>query len=88
MRAWLDREERTAGIDRQVRLRQTLVWTSGAALAIGMALRLTGIDAGPVSAGRLAEWLFIVSLAAGIEGDIAQSLDRARASGRSTSTCS
>ncbi len=66
MRAWLDREERTAGIDRQVRLRQTLVWTSGAALAIGMALPLTGIDAGPVSAGRLAEWLFIVSLAAGI----------------------
>jgi len=66
MRAWLDREERTAGIDRQVRLRQTLVWTSGAALAIGMALPLTGIDAGPVPAARLAEWLFIVSLAAGI----------------------
>jgi len=66
MRAWLDREERTAGLDRQVRLRQTLVWTSGAALAIGMALSLTGIDTGPVPAGRLAEWLFIVSLAAGI----------------------
>jgi len=66
MRAWLDREAATASIDRHVRLRQTLVWTSGVTLAIGMALPLTGIDAGPVAADRLAEWLFIVSVAAGI----------------------
>jgi Cd2+/Zn2+-exporting ATPase len=66
MRAWLDREEVTAGIDRHVRLRQTLVWTSGVTLAMGMTWPLTGIDAGPVAAGRLAEWLFIVSVAAGI----------------------
>jgi Zn2+/Cd2+-exporting ATPase len=66
MRVWIDREEKPANIDRQASGRQTLVWTSGVALAIGLALRFTGIDAGPVGADRLADWLFIVSMAAGI----------------------
>src|SRR4051812_47622004 len=57
MRAWLDHEEPVVGSDRQMRLRQALVWTSGVALAIGMALQFAG--AGPARA------LFMISLAAG-----------------------
>ena len=58
MRAWLDHEEPLVGRDRQMRLRQALVWTSGVALAIGMVLQLAGAGQGPA--------LFIVSLAAGV----------------------
>ena len=42
MRAWLDHEEPVVGSDRQMRVRQALVWTSGVALAAGMALQLAG----------------------------------------------
>jgi Cd2+/Zn2+-exporting ATPase len=69
MRAWLDHEEPVVGTDRQMRIRQALVWTSGVALAIGMALQLTGIDAGrgPAEAGHyLTLGMFVVSLAAGV----------------------
>jgi Cd2+/Zn2+-exporting ATPase len=69
MRAWLDHEEPVVGRDRQMRVRQALVWTSGAALAAGMALQLAGIDAGhgPAKAGHyLTLGLFVLSLAAGV----------------------
>ena len=54
MRAWLDHEEPVVGSDRQMRVRQALVWTSGVALAVGMALQMVGIDAGhgPAKAGH------------------------------------
>jgi Cd2+/Zn2+-exporting ATPase len=69
MRAWLDHEEPLVGSDHQTRVRRALVWTAGASLALGMALRLTGAFAaqGPAAAGRdLTLGLFIVSLAAGV----------------------
>ncbi|MCU1383581.1 MAG: heavy metal translocating P-type ATPase [Acidobacteria bacterium] len=60
MRAWLDHEEPVVGSDRQMRIRQALVWTSGAALAIGMA-------AAALHAPRAIELaFFITSLAAGV----------------------
>jgi Cd2+/Zn2+-exporting ATPase len=76
MRAWLDHEEPVVGSDRQMRLRQALVWTSGVALVLGMALQFSGLDAvhGPAGAGHdlrsaaghdLTLMLFIISLAAG-----------------------
>src|SRR5436189_3569670 len=37
MRAWLEHEEPVVGSERQARVRQTLVWTAGAALAAGLA---------------------------------------------------
>jgi Cd2+/Zn2+-exporting ATPase len=43
MRVWLDHEEPVVGSDRQMRVRQALVWTSGAALAIGMALQFAAV---------------------------------------------
>jgi Cd2+/Zn2+-exporting ATPase len=54
MRAWLDHEEPVVGSDRQMRVRQMLVWTSGVALVLGMALQLSGLDAvqGPAEAGH------------------------------------
>ena len=67
MRAWLDHEEPVIGSNRQMKIRQALVWTSGAALAIGMTLQLAGIAAGPAQAGHyLTLGLFIVALAAGV----------------------
>jgi Zn2+/Cd2+-exporting ATPase len=66
MRAWLEHEEPLVGSEGQGRLRQTLVWISGSALAIGLALQMLG----PARAGRyapsLALALFIVALASGV----------------------
>ena len=59
MRAWLDHEEPVVGSDRQMRLRQALVWTSGVALAIALALQFAGAGRYPTLA------VFIVALAAG-----------------------
>ena len=64
MRAWLDHEEPVVGSDRQMRVRQALVWTSGIALAIGMTLQLAGAALNGPRALALA--CFIISLAAGI----------------------
>src|SRR5262249_17590276 len=47
MRAWLEHEEPVVGTERQTRVRQALVWTSGIALAIGLALELFGVDGTP-----------------------------------------
>ena len=75
MRAWLDHEEPVVGSDRQMRLRQMLVWTSGVTLAIGTALQLAAAGRGPAEAGRylsgetghvLTLGLFVISLAAGV----------------------
>jgi Cd2+/Zn2+-exporting ATPase len=66
MRAWLDHEEPVVGTDRQERFRQGLVWISGIALALGMALQLAGGAA--VSSGLgfdVTVGLFVVALAAG-----------------------
>jgi Cd2+/Zn2+-exporting ATPase len=68
MRAWLEHEEPVASSGPHTGRRQALVWTSGVALAVGLA-----IDAvGPAEAGRhvaLAAWAiacFVISLAAGV----------------------
>src|SRR5438067_10359869 len=61
MRAWLEHEEPVVGTERQARVRQTLVWTSGIALGIGLALQA----AGPAKGGPYVLLLFIVALAAG-----------------------
>jgi len=75
MRAWLDHEEPVVGSDRQTRLRQTLVWTSGVSLTIGMALQVAAMAQSPARAGQYAFGeaghavtlgLFMVSLAAGV----------------------
>ena len=74
MRAWLDHEEPVIGSDRQMRVRQALVWTSGIALASGMTLRLAvaggQAHAGPDRSGEAGHYLtlalFVISLAAGI----------------------
>ena len=59
MRAWLDSEQPIVGSDRQMRIKQALVWTSGVALTAGMSVAaLTGPR-------DIALALFIVSLAAG-----------------------
>src|SRR5436190_6917150 len=60
MRAWLEHEEPIVGTERQARVRQALVWTSGIALAAGLALEAIGAPA-PASIA-----LFVVSLAAGV----------------------
>jgi len=60
MRAWLEHEEPVVGTERQARVRQALVWTSGIALAAGLALEAIGAPA-PASIA-----LFVVSLAAGV----------------------
>ena len=66
MRAFLHREVAAAGSEPQTRVRRILVWTSGAALAIGMALQATGVGAGADASGRLVQGLFMASLAAGV----------------------
>ena len=60
MRAWLDHEEPLVGSDRQMRVRQALVWTSGVTVVLGIALQFTGV------AGPFAVIGFVVSLAAGV----------------------
>jgi Cd2+/Zn2+-exporting ATPase len=65
MRAWLEHEEPVVGSERQTRIRQALVWTSGAALAIGMLLQAFG-DRVAAGAGRYAILLFVVALVAGV----------------------
>src|SRR5262249_30555200 len=70
MRAWLEHEQPVVGTERQTRIRQSLVWTSGVALAIGMLLEMVA-GRGPAGAGdyipaALLRALFIVSLAAGV----------------------
>src|SRR3954462_748899 len=42
MRAWLEHEEPVVGSERQARNRQVLVWTSGLALGLGLALDALG----------------------------------------------
>src|SRR5262249_3723321 len=52
MRAWLEHEEPVVGTERQTRVRQALVWTSGVALATGLALQAAGpaVGVGPAEA--------------------------------------
>ena len=61
MRAWLEHEEPVVASDRQVRIRQALMLTSGVMLAVGFALDCSepprlhvrrGHAAGPAEAGR------------------------------------
>lgn len=66
MRAFVDRDEAATVTEGQTRLRATLVWTSGAALASGMVLQLLKIDAGSVAAEHLVRGLFMAALAAGV----------------------
>jgi Zn2+/Cd2+-exporting ATPase len=67
MRAWLDHEEPIVGSDRQMKVRQALVWTAGATLGLGIALRFAGADAAPATAGHDAvRALFVISLAASV----------------------
>jgi len=47
MRAWLEHEEPLVGSERQTRIRRALVWTSGIALAIGLALQFGTAKAVP-----------------------------------------
>src|SRR5437763_13523414 len=58
MRAWLEHEEPVVGTERQARIRQALVWTSGIALGAGLALQA----AGAAKAGRYVLSLFSVAL--------------------------
>src|SRR5262249_20603806 len=74
MRAWLEHEEPIVGNERQTRIGQALVWTSGIALAIGLLLqvagsrRLAGLfgDRGPADAGHYDLIFFVIALAAGV----------------------
>jgi Cd2+/Zn2+-exporting ATPase len=73
MRAWLDHEEPVVGADRQMRIRQALVWTAGAALAIGMGLEWFGsIDP------RFVIGCFVLSLAGGIGATARKAWNAAR----------
>jgi Zn2+/Cd2+-exporting ATPase len=65
MRAWLEHEAPVVGNERQARIRQALVWTAGAALALGMLVQAIGVR-GPAGVGRYAVVLFVVALAAGV----------------------
>src|SRR6266545_7548259 len=49
MRAWLEHEEPIATSERAQKIRQALVWTSGVALALGLALQASGF--GPRALG-------------------------------------
>jgi len=66
MRAWLEHEEPVVGTERQARIRQILVWTSGIALGIGLALDVVG----PAKAGPYVRGFFIAALAAGLGATI------------------
>src|SRR5262245_46354003 len=65
MRAWLEHEEPLVGTERPTRVRQALVWTSGIALAIGLALELFGVDGTPKGVPYVRA-LFVIALAAGL----------------------
>ena len=63
MRAWLEHEQPITTSESAQRIRQALVWTSGASLALGLALQASGFglrDSGFEIA------LFALSLAAGV----------------------
>jgi Zn2+/Cd2+-exporting ATPase len=64
MRAWLEHEEPVVGTERQTRVRQALVWTSGIALALGMLVAAVG-GASTVAHGAGVA-LFVVALLAGV----------------------
>jgi Zn2+/Cd2+-exporting ATPase len=64
MRAWLEHEEPVVGTERQTRVRQALVWTSGSALALGMLVAALG-GASTVARGAGVA-LFVVALLAGV----------------------
>jgi Zn2+/Cd2+-exporting ATPase len=68
MRAWLEHEAPIVGSERQARVRQALVWTSGVALAAGVALEAIGarVPIGPTAAHEAPIALFVVALAAGV----------------------
>jgi Cd2+/Zn2+-exporting ATPase len=71
MRAWLEHEEPVVGSERQARVRQALVWTSGIALGAGLAAQTFTANAahGPAEAGPYLSYslvLFVLSLAAGL----------------------
>jgi Cd2+/Zn2+-exporting ATPase len=51
MRAWLEHEEPIVASDRQVRIRQGLMLTSGVLLVVGFALELFGSRLAPMSGG-------------------------------------
>src|SRR5216117_2452018 len=64
MRAWLEHEEPIIGSERQARIRQALVLTSGVMLGLGLALPFAHVPPLWVSA------CFAVSLAAGVAATI------------------
>jgi Cd2+/Zn2+-exporting ATPase len=73
MRAWLEHEEPLVGTERQTRVRQALVWTSGIAVAAGLFLDALG-SYGPAEAAQylslregaaLSLSCYILALAAG-----------------------
>ena len=78
MRAWLEHEEPIAPSEKAQRVRQALVWTSGIALTIGLALDVIGPAKGgppvlstwrawgPALAGPASIALFALSLIAGV----------------------
>jgi Cd2+/Zn2+-exporting ATPase len=69
MRAWLDHEEPVVGTDRQMRMRQALVWTAGLTLGVGMALQFAGVGTAVDASGpaKAAHYLFfVIALAAGV----------------------
>jgi len=67
MRAWLEHEEPVVGSERQARVRQALVWTSGGALAAGLLVEAIGARLlGPAAAHLAPIALFVVALLAGV----------------------
>ena len=67
MRAWLEHEEPVVGSERQARVRQALVWTSGGALAAGLLVEAIGARLlGPAAAHGAPIALFVVALLAGV----------------------
>jgi Cd2+/Zn2+-exporting ATPase len=66
MRAWLEHEEPVIGSERQARVRQALVWTSGVALAVGLAIDLIGSRGPSGASGSLQLTAFVVALGAGV----------------------
>jgi Cd2+/Zn2+-exporting ATPase len=80
MRAWLEHEEPVVGSERQARIRQALVWTSGVALAAGLALDALAAH-GPAQAGHNLSYsllFFVLSLAAGLGATIRKTWASAR----------
>ncbi|HKB12809.1 MAG TPA: heavy metal translocating P-type ATPase [Vicinamibacterales bacterium] len=67
MRAWLEHEAPVVGSERQMRIRQALVWTAGIALGAGLLLESF---AAPPAARRAAIALLLASFAAGVAATI------------------